>query len=402
MKTKKLSALAAITATAALLASATPALAEHEGPIPARATALMSVQDELHKIAKIVGKGNGFSGFYVDAAAKTLNVHWKGKPPAKVGAAAAVAKAQGLIVKVHPAKYSRAELDAEAARLLATGSIQGIGAKHDGSGLRVTRKVGLSAQAAVPVRSTVPIDLETGTAELAASRYRDTSPYKGGGFISYETDGRPQGACSTGFAVIDNASNRDGLLTAVHCGWLGTRYHNGAGQLVGEVGNVTYQSDAAIIFAAAEPKVWIGDSIRNEANQYGLDVVGAAETLPGDFVCTSGAFSGTICDIRVTETGLNHDFPGWGLFFGLAEAVHTGGYSAGGNGDSGGPVFSVRQPGDKLVARGTLTAFSTRSSDIRQCSGVPAEHGRKCSQRILFPDITDQLRNMNAKIKTIS
>ncbi|MDX8034793.1 hypothetical protein SK803_31645 [Lentzea sp. BCCO 10_0856] len=399
MKKTRLSTLAAITAVAALLVPATPALAQHEGPISAKAVALMATQDELHEVAGRIGKGSGFSGFYVDAATKTLNVHWKGTVPAKARTEAVVARAKGLKVRFHPAKHSQAELRAEADRLTkADTSITGVTVKYDGSGLVVKQTTsGFSAKSAP--RSSVAVEVETGAVELAASRNADSPLYKGGAFIR-NVDW--QQSCSSGFAVVSNPSNTEGLLTAAHCGWLSTTYNNGAGQLIGTVGTVTAQSDGAVISASGEPKVWIGDSIQNEANQYGLDVVGADETLPGDWLCTSGAFSGTICEIRAVQTGLQAWFEGFGMVFDLVEAVHTGGYSAGGNGDSGGPVFSVRQPGDKLVARGTLTAISTKSADIRQCSGVPAGVGRQCSQKILFPDITKQLRHLDARIKTVS
>ncbi|WP_143115993.1 hypothetical protein [Lentzea xinjiangensis] len=400
----KLSALAAVTATAALLASATPSLAQGAtGPaaISPEVKALMTTQDKLHKIAERVDRGNGFGGFFVDAGSKTLNVYWKGKAPAKVTAAAAVAKAQGLQVKVHSAKYSQAELKAEAARLLkAGGSIQSIAAKYDGSGLAVKQAAGFSAQSAP--QSSVAVEVESGEVELAASRLVDTSPYKGGAYIENYVNGEVQGACSSGFAVVSNATGADKLLTAAHCGDSGSFFTNGALDYIGSVESRSVSSDSEIVNATGQARVWIGDSIQTESNQYGLDVIGSSATLAGDWLCTSGSFSGTICDIRAVQTGLTICLTGFGCVNNSVEALHQGGYSAGGNGDSGGPLFSVQQPGDRLVARGTLTAISVAPADIRQCSGVPAENGRRCSQRIFYPDIVAQMADHNVRIKTIS
>lgn len=405
----KLSALAAVAATAALLASTTPSLAQgNTGPsaITPEVKALMTTQDKLHKIADRVERGNGFSGFYVDAGSKTLNVYWKGKAPAKVTAAAAVARAQGLVVKVHPAKYSQAELEAEAARMLkADSSIQSINAKHDGSGLAVKQAAsGFSARSAV--QSAVPVEVEAGEIALAASRLVDSSPYKGGAYIENYKNGVAQGSCSSGFAVVSNATGADKLLTAAHCGETGSSYTNAAGDPIGNVESRSVASDSEVVSlvgtGTTQARVWIGDSIQTESNQYGLDVIGSSATLVGDWLCDSGAYSGTICDIRATKTGMTVCLGGFGCVNNAVEALHQGGYSAGGNGDSGGPVFGVQQPGDKLIARGTLTAISIAPADLRQCSGVPAGNGRQCSQRIIFPDITAEMADHNVRIKTVS
>ena len=400
----KLSAVAAIAATATLLATATPSLAQEQGgtsAITPEVKALMATQDKLHKIADRFDRGNGFGGLSVDAGSKTLNVYWKGKAPAKVTAAAAVAKAQGLVVKIHPAKYSQAELKAEAARMLKAGApIQSIAAKHDGSGLAIKQAAGFSAKAAV--QSAVPVEVQAGDVELAASRLVDTSPFKGGAYIQNTTpDGAIQGGCTSGFAVVDNTTGADKLLTAAHCGQSGSYYTNAAGDFIGSVEGRAVASDSEILGATGQARVWIGDSIENEQNQVALDVAGSSASIVGDWLCDSGAYSGTICQIQVVNVGLTVCLGSFGCVNNAVEAVHRGGFSAGGNGDSGGPVFSV-QADNTLVARGTLTAISVAPADIRPCSGVPERNGRKCSQRIIFPDVTAQLAAHNVRVKTIS
>ncbi|MFD9703883.1 hypothetical protein [Lentzea sp. NPDC059081] len=399
---KRLTAVAAI--AAAVLTPATPALAQHTGPISPEVVALMATQDQLHEIAGRIARTDGFSGLHVDAGSKTLDVYWKGAAPAQVDAAAAVAKTQGLTVRVHSAQYSEAELKAEAARLARTGSVQSVAAKYDGSGLAVTRNAGLSARSAVS--SSVAVDVASGGFELAASRLADAPGFKGGAYIENYVTGVPQGACSSGFAMVGSSGGAK-LMTAAHCGELGSGYTNGFGGPIGNVESRSVASDSEIIrVSGLEPRVWIGDSIQTEldtgtANQYGLDVVAASTTLPGDWLCDSGAYSGTICEIQATATGMTLCFADFGCVQNLVDATHRGGFSAGGNGDSGGPVFSVR-PGDKLVARGTLTAISLNQADIRQCSGVPESSTRQCSQRIVFPDITVQIAAHDVRLMTAS
>jgi hypothetical protein len=57
-----------------------------------------------------------------------------------------------------------------------------------------------------------------------------------------------------------------------------------------------------------------------------------------------------------------------------------------GNGDSGGPVFSLVNNNVDDVARGTITAYD--STTIAPCQGVPAGNGRSCGWRMWYPDIT--------------
>ena len=400
----KLSALVAATA-AALVASVTPALAEEQsGPFTPEVNALMATQDKLHKIAEKIDRGNGFAGVYVDAGSKTLNVYWKGKAPARVATERIAAKSKGLKVEVHQAKYSKAELQAEAARLAKENkTITGVAAKYDGSGLAVTQSSGPSLRSGSGLQSSVPLDVEFGDVAPALSRYADAAPWKGGGYIQNSGGG----ACSSGFAVT-NSSGTQKLLTAAHCGAAGSTFSSGNSNLIGTAESRSVTWDTMLLnntSMTTEPKVWIGESIQpeltgNPAVQYGLPVVGSARTFPGEWLCTSGAFSGTVCEIRAEQIGMSISLLGFGTVQDVVRAVHTGGGAAGGNGDSGGPVFSAVD--QRLTARGTLTAISVASTELRTCYGVPAGNGRQCSRTIYFPDIVPQMAYHNVSMRTTS
>ncbi|MFS8102051.1 S1 family peptidase [Lentzea alba] len=404
MKTTRLSALAAIIATAALLASTAPALAdEPKSPFTPEVNALMATQDKLHKIAEKVGSGNGFAGVYVDAGSNTLNVYWKGKAPAKVNAAALTARAQGVNIKVHQAKYSQAELKAEATRLAKdNASIAGVAAKYDGSGILVQQSGGMTARSAI--QSAFPLDVQAADIAPARSRALDEPPFKGGAHIENWVGREYQGACSSGFGVRHNDSGATKLLTAAHCGDLGTMFTAGSARLVGYVDSRSVGLDTETIPTQTTPNVWIGDSIQAEMSggprhQYGLPVVAGARTYPGEWLCTSGAYSGTVCEIRAEQTGLTINITGFGLVHDTVMAFHHGGGAGGGNGDSGGPVFSAVD--QRLTARGTLSAISIADEDLRACYGVPSgRDGRKCSARIFFPDIVPQMAYHNVQLLT--
>jgi len=408
VKMVKLSALAALAATAALLASTTSAIAAPTGPsaLTPEVNALMKTQDQLRKIAERVDRGGGFAGIYLDAGSKTVQVYWKGQVPAKVHATALTARAQGFTVKVHPAKYSEAELKAEAARLAKENkSITGVGAKFDGSGIVVQQAGGVSTMSTI--QSAFPLDVEASQVELAAaSRLFDEAPFKGGAYIENYTGSTFQGSCSSGFAVTSNSTGADKMLTAAHCGDSGSHFETGLGTNVGavETRSVSWDTEA-LATSSAQPYSWIGDSIQNETTgspvvQYGLPVVGAARTFAGEWLCTSGAFSGAVCQIRADQVGMTITINGFGTIFDTVMAYHYGGGAAGGNGDSGGPVFSAVD--QRLTARGTLSAISIASDDLRTCYGVPAGGGRQCSARIFFPDIVPQMAVHNVSMKTAS
>lgn len=379
------------------VAALSPALAAPA--ISPAVTAVMGTQAELHKIADRVDDGAGFGGVYVDAPSRTLTVYWKGEAPATLRAEAATAQARGLTVKVLPARFTRAELRAESERLIkADASLSSVGPKYDGSGLvaKGSRPATLASNVPVEVR---PADQW----KASATRLRDDRPFKGGGYVDAWENGERQWSCTTGFAVVDNSTSEVKGLTAAHCGVPGTVYTNHNG-LVGTVTAITDVHDGGLItntgdgdaFAA---KVWVGDSILGP-NQHQLDVVGASATLAGDVLCNSGALSGTICGIRAESTG-NWIRWGGGYLQNMVVAQQVDGYSAGGFGDSGGPVFSVT-PDNRLTARGTMTAISISQQDIRQCGGVPSSDERLCSQYFIYPDITFTTASLNVRIKTVS
>jgi hypothetical protein len=107
----------------------------------------------------------------------------------------------------------------------------------------------------------------------------------------------------------------------------------------------------------------------------------------GDWLCTSGSFSGTICNIQVTnpDTTTGNTVPE----IPVAEAREVSGNSAGGFGDSGGPVFSLTGTGSMLVARGTIEGG--RAGTEVPCTGVPAGPIRKCYNKITYVRIADTL-----------
>jgi hypothetical protein len=107
-------------------------------------------------------------------------------------------------------------------------------------------------------------------------------------------------------------------------------------------------------------------------------------------VCTSGAFSGAVCYIQVVRTDEAVTVDGHPMTLVRAEQVNH--VAPIGNGDCGGPVFSLVNNNVDDVARGTITAYD--STTIAPCQGVPAGNGRSCGWRMWYPDITYQANSI--------
>jgi hypothetical protein len=97
-----------------------------------------------------------------------------------------------------------------------------------------------------------------------------------------------------------------------------------------------------------------------------------------DRFCTSGSFSGTICNIRALVVGVTVDVTGYGQIKQTVLSEQQDGIAAVGNGNSGGPVFYPTGTGDSQAqARGTISAIPGTSVYWRTCQGFPASRTTK-------------------------
>ena len=130
---------------------------------------------------------------------------------------------------------------------------------------------------------------------------------------------------------------------------------------------------------------------------YSSPVKGASQSFVGQFICSSGAYSGTRCNIRVVATNetinTGHEIKR------VVRAEQHDQLPAIGNGDSGGPSYSVASDKTRVWAKGTHTAIDL--STARICTGVPTGYnGRQCAWRYWYVDVTKSLDAYGAKIVT--
>ena len=220
---------------------------------------------------------------------------------------------------------------------------------------------------------------------LAYSRQFDTLPYNGGARIAVPPSPKGEGrGCTSGFAwQIDTVQY---MLTAGHCapdggavgvpqesggkalpiGWVDTdgtmdTWDVGTGT-VPLFGQSVTHGDLAMIRimnGSVWPRIYRGDPA---SNQYtAVTEMWNRPSSIGDKFCTGGSQSGEICDwtVDLINTHANYTDPKTNAYDGTLRNA-TRGYHIGGGiveGDSGGPVFTVRPSDGNIAAKGIVSGF---------------------------------------------
>ncbi|MFK0257583.1 S1 family peptidase [Streptomyces sp. NPDC090445] len=334
-------------------------VADHpvSGTAETRAVALMRRQkpllDAAHQLRqKGIAAEAGFSGITVDPERSTLHLYWRGALPKQV--------------KRTVQSLSRPSVRIEVRKGPAPGS------ERSGDAPKVSVAAGPATGAAAGTTDPAP---------RPAGRVNDRWPVSGGALIITQSE-----TCTTGFGVVSVARGHKQLLTAGHCGPVGSPWFNGDAEFIGNAGARHPEVDALVIDANSSDKVWHGavteslDGIDDKART----VTEARSPEVGQYLCTSGAVSGTRCGLRVTRTGVVVSIAGTDVP-GQVEAEQVDHLDAAGNGDSGGPVYSGTTATGPVTAHGMITAYDRQQTV--PCSGMPTGNGRNCSWRVYFTDI---------------
>jgi hypothetical protein len=341
----------------------------------------------MNAAAERVSAGAGFAGVVADPTSRQLRVYWKGQAPAGLVAAARAT----VPVSVQPAAYSQKELNAAAARLLAKAGnkITSVGPRADGAGLVVGTQNGLAGAAGY---AGVPVTVETGVSATPATRVNDSPPWWGGG--RWQTAGS---SCSTGFAVIHAGVSR--MLSAGHCATNGNVATDPTGEVIGTVTSKNAATDTLIIAGNSGGRVFNNstDAAGNVVSEFSNPVIGRLASQVGNFVCTTGSFSGTRCSIQVAAINQCINVTGVGTVCNQVRAEQTAHTNAAGNGDSGGAVEIVNAANTTQVfATGTFTAFDKANTQV-PCTGYVLDTAsRSCAWRIFYEDIVAGMSGVGA------
>ncbi|MER6627696.1 hypothetical protein ABT301_05550 [Streptomyces sp. NPDC000987] len=392
--------------------------------------AVMREQQRLNRAATAIQNAaqktegdSGLAGIRVKPEDRRVVVYWYGAVPQTVRKVMDRQRTK-VPVKVVSARYSRAELLNESHRLQAAKDLAQIAPRVDGSGLDVklaahhrkstssptVRELAARSRVNVTVNPH-PVTIGSGAVETArpvprASKHSLTTwtnPCPTLNYFPYYVDcrayekanGPRAGArlmeCTNGFTII-TGTGQYRVLIAAHCGQVGDPLHRIDGTVAGLVEVRDEESDTAITnVSGPRNSMWIG----NYKSVTAKTVAGASASFVDNLVCTSGAHSGEVCNIRVTETGLFANFPDGTVHGPFVRALQQDGLSAGGSGDSGGPVFEY-VPGQsyvlaKGVFNGSIAGAPVQCNDPLQAT---------CSADIMYADITETLKRFGARIAT--
>lgn len=404
------------------------------------ALTFMDKQASLDRVAQAVRTtaakvpDSGLSGTILDTEHSTIRLYWHGAMPQTVSEQIAAARGNGVAVVVAQAPFTEAELLAETARMskrpLFAGAQTGpralqVAPQPDGSGISVAVSglpagtTAAQARQLVPaLDSAYPLTFSAMSPPAFTARYFDQSPYWGGSYIHNNATGYN---CSDAYGVTGLNGAATYLFTAAHCGtgaWSSgvVRFPDGT-----EV-QTTYGStfpagrrtdlDVELLLvsgagASAGNGVYYGPSINPPNNDpgssTGIAVGGTINNVVGARLCTSGSYSGTICNIEIQLTNLTVTYA---LLNGVSRVTNlvlaykllddSGITAAVGEGDSGGPAFSVVS--GKAQARGVISGMRT-GDFVRPCTGWVFA-GRTCSVAVYYADLTNAMNAVGVRLNT--
>jgi hypothetical protein len=373
-----------------------------DGPAPSGFASwrdLLATQERLRDAATrldgaVRGRA-GFTGIELSVLDRQVRLYWHGAVPAAVTESVTGLRGRASIA-VKPARYSRHQLNAAAARLTgrsgpAAAPVLRVGIPADGHGLEVgVRGSAVKARGSLAsVAGGVAIDVSSDQAARPLySRLDDVPAFWGGG---REVNARTGGQCSTGFAIANRSTGQRSILTAGHCGENGDRIDTGTRRYA--IGTVTAKvaaADTLHLPTNAGGRIYDGGV---GVGEFSKPVAAAWDSFPGLWLCTSGSYSGARCNIviRAVNEWINTN-AGW--MGPLTRAEHVNRQSAAGQGDSGGPVFALTSDYSRVIAVGTISAGDVGGA-AAACTGI---QGRLCSWRIWFADVADSLVRYNSAI----
>lgn len=349
---------------------------------------LMRVQAQLDAVADRVSglRDSGLGGVEVSAETRQLRVHWKGAVPAelrKLGSS----MPSGTTMSIRPAAHSLGELAAAATRISELTDVASVSPAADGSRVEVSlnrKRATSDSQTKVRGKAgAVAVGfLAQSEPALAYSRGNDSPPYWGGARWN---------GCSTGFAIWVGGASK--MLSAGHCAANGSAAYDGGGDYMGTVSGDSDAYDRLYINTSSAGRIYDGGV---GSGEFSKPVTGAAHSYVGDWLCDSGAYSGARCGIQVKAVNVTI-YVGYYIYQTVrAEKVDL--TAAIGNGDSGGPVFSLSADPNRVIAKGTNTAIDLGTQ--APCTGIPESSTRRCAWRFYYVDVVNSLNAYGASIIT--
>jgi hypothetical protein len=185
--------------------------------------------------------------------------------------------------------------------------------------------------------------------------------------------------CTSGVPVYDQGSGKSSVLTAGHCGGLGSYWTDNMGYGYGAMyRNLSSQFTASYDYALIEnpsSAINIGSIFRGRTYDIGTSRMAPQRVNAGlgMQLCASGSYSGEVCELGVVSVNQNVYYAAIDTWYNnLTRLTSFGTYAGWGVGDSGGPVFYPNSDGSASIAgisSGQLTAtpMPCREATYRTC-----------------------------------
>lgn len=366
--------------------------------LDAAQAALASKQELVLAVAdQVKALGSSASGALVQVEVspetKGVTVYWYGRKSRELDNLVAAARGRGVAVLVKGAPFSPAELAAARRLVVVDGRASTVSTKKDGSAIAVGVRSAALLHAFPAEVAGVPLELSVAD-PVPLSRWADTRPFYGGGAIISDQTGA---ACSTAFGAHDSGGHMY-MISADHC--RPGLYRTPTGLVVGT--SKIWDADRDVLAIDTDDGRYLlpstSPSSGNRVYAGAADMTGAGigETtrvvrgsgsfVLGEYVCTSGAFSGERCSNRVVllNDTINIGYPLYNMIM-LENVNHA---NAAGQGDSGGPIYPTN-PDGTVTAKGVVSAGDVTNARAA-CTGDTSPD-RECAWRIWSSPLSTSL-----------
>ena len=256
----------------------------------------------------------------------------------------------------------------------------GVTIQADGSGLVVERTATASSgsRRTAPNPYVVAYENSADAPKAMAYRQNDTAS---GGWSSGARIRIGNLRCSSGFGVT--VSGTAYLVTANHCApGNGARVTDGNGDSIGYTArkDLTHEVigiEASSVSGLMYHREW------NNTNGPRERVVGTVSSGKGSYVCTSGSFTGTNCDLKIISGSYRYKIED-NIWRRGVRAERQSNNRAVGNGDSGGPVLKNTSTAGNIKAAGIISAGQTR---LDSCGGNA--DNTTCYRKVIYMQMSN-------------
>lgn len=314
-------------------------------------------------------------------------IWWHGEPTPQLDVA--VATPLSAAVKVASTPYSPGELQDAVDRLFGDPVLSVVYAsiRPDGSGIDISTNLpqGRLANPTAQIQELagVPVSIVNEEVEPYQNRQDDRYLIGGARWGGFQ-NGSYVATCSSGFSITNRTTAVKGMLTASHCGPVGSQWGPQVGNTIYTVGPMTSRQmniDTAVIevpaTAPTRPYIYTG-----AFNSGSITEINGNRNAPINAeICYSGSYTGLVCGNFIKTKSAQWNLGGdLSAITGL-RTERTSTAAAAGQGDSGGPGYVLTNEAGVLKRYAAAVISAGPDAQFGNCPGLEAE--RLCGPTVL-------------------